>query len=228
MPPTAIVEERVTFSAGGPALSGILAYPEAGRPVRAVLLCSPHPHFAGDMENNIVRALAQGLAADSVTLRFDYRGVGQSGIRLAPGVSPLDYWDEVEERQDYADAVADVEAAGRELARVAPGLPMAVAGYSFGAVAGLMYGLRSDGVGRLVGVSPPLKKVRFEFLADCRKPCLMLAGKNDFVYSPEAAARLREVAPPPVHLEVLESSDHFFRGEETVVVARVRAFLEKP
>ena len=88
----AIVEERVTFASGSLRLAGVLAYPQEAAPERAVLVCSPHPHFAGDMNNNVVSAVARHLAGQAVVLRFDYRGVGESEIVLGPEESAFDYW----------------------------------------------------------------------------------------------------------------------------------------
>src|ERR1035437_2486400 len=124
MEPTPIFQEKVFFADG--ALSGILGYPMDGTPQRCVLLCSPHPNFAGDMSNNVIEAMAEHFAADSVTLRFNYRGVGQSRIDLPGGISVLDYWDRVEREKDFADALDDAAAAAQMLLRSAPGLPLAV------------------------------------------------------------------------------------------------------
>lgn len=221
-----IVEERVTFPSGGLTLSGILAYPESGEPRRAVLLCSPHPHFAGDMNNNVVRALARHLAREAVTLRFDYRGVGESEIKLPPGTSVFDYWHDIEETKDYRDALGDVRAAAAELGRVAPELPLTVIGYSFGAVTALKHGCADESVGLMVGISPPLTRVGLDFLAGCPKPCLVLCGKNDFLYSPEEVSKLERAVAPRMAIELLEGQDHFFRGEEARLCERVAEFVE--
>jgi uncharacterized protein len=229
MDATAIIEEQVRFGAG-PALTGILGYPAGGgaaEPVRAVLLCSPHPHFAGDMNNNVIKALACGLAADSVALRFDYRGVGDSQVELPDGLSVFDYWDEVERTKDYRDALADIGSACAELTRIAAGLPLFVVGYSFGAATGLTFGLDCPAVRAMAGISPPLTRVDFGFLAECpsAKPCLLLCGKNDFVYSPAEAARLAGASAAGLIVEQLDGSDHFFRGQEDDLCRRVRKFL---
>jgi len=220
-----IIEERLTFPSGKLTLSGILAYPESAEPARAVLLCSPHPHFAGDMNNNVVRALARHLAADGLTLRFDYRGVGESEIKLPPQASAFDYWHDIEETKDYRDALDDVQAAASELRRVSPELPLTVIGYSFGAVTALRHGGVSEAVHSMVGISPPLTRVGLDFLAGCPKPCLVLCGKNDFLYSPEEISKLKRVVGPAVAIELLEGQDHFFRGEEECLCERVAKFV---
>src|SRR3954471_23759821 len=75
----AVVVEEVRFRAGDYELHGRLAYPEAERVRGAVVIAGPHPLLGGDMGNNVVRGLGDGLAASGfLTLRFDYRGGGSS------------------------------------------------------------------------------------------------------------------------------------------------------
>ena len=228
-----IVEECVTFNSGPLTLSGVLGYPASGTPCRAVLLCSPHPHFAGDMQNNVIMALARRLSEEAVTLRFDYRGVGESEIELPSGVSTFDYWDTIEQEKDYSTVLAEVKSAAAELVRAAGELPLTVGGYSFGAAVALMHGLSDARIERMVGLAPPLTRIDFSFLAGCAKPCLLLIGKGDFLYSEEQIDKLTTVRGPGaapgagvgVQLHVQESADHFFRGEEERVCNIVDAFV---
>ena len=76
--PDALVVESVRFSAGRYRLEGELAYPEAALPRGALVLAGPHPLLGGNMHNNVVRGLGDGLAQHGLaTLRFNYRGVGR-------------------------------------------------------------------------------------------------------------------------------------------------------
>lgn len=223
----AIVEERITFASGLLRLAGVLAYPQEVAPQRAVLVCAPHPHFAGDMNNNVVAAVSRHLAAHSVVLRFDYRGVGESGIELGPDESAFDYWTEVEERKDYSGALADVEAAARVLLDATASLDvgLCVVGYSFGAATGMLFGHGDSRVDRMVGIAPPLGKVSFEFLAGCPKPSLHLIGTKDFLYSKDKMDAFRELIRPAGRVMTLEEGDHFFRGDEDRLAREVEDFL---
>ena len=222
------IEERVRFGDGG-RLTGMLSYPADGEVRRAVLLCSPHPHFAGDMNNNVIRAVAARLACGgSAAMRFDYRGVGESGIDLPAGVSVFDYWSDVEENFDYADAIADAASAADTLAAACGGdIPMAVVGYSFGAAIGLTLGLRRDDVRAMVGLSAPFCRLSFDFLADCPIPCLLVSGAEDFVYSAEVADALAAKAGAHVKMTLLPGKDHFFRDEEDVPAGLAEAFIDE-
>ncbi len=220
-------EEHVTFSSGAIRLRGILSYPSQARPEQAVLLCSPHPHFAGDMNNNVICAVAQRLATRCAVLRFDYRGVGESEIALGPGASAFDYWSAIEETKDYRDAVADVAAGARALLTATQSLDgdLSVVGYSFGAATGMLFACREGRVEKMVGVAPPLGKVSFAFLSDCRKPSLHVLGKNDFLYSDERLAEFRRSVGRVARIIVLNETDHFFRGDEDMVARQIEAYL---
>jgi hypothetical protein len=227
MDATAFVEERTTFTSDGLRLSGVLAYPASGEPKQAVLLCAPHPNFAGNMENNVILALGRHLAATSIVLRFDYRGVGDSEIVLPPDVSAFDYWNDAEEKLDYRAALHDVAAAAEALTACAGQGSFAIVGYSFGAVVGLQFGCGSVNVGALAGIAPPLTRCDLEFLSECRKPCLLLSGADDFVYSAEKSAGLQARCGSSVEHVLLKGHDHFFRGDEAAVCERVGAFLNR-
>ncbi len=50
-----IIEEHVNSNSDGLKLEGILSYDENTFSPSLVLLCTPHPHLGGDMENNVTR-----------------------------------------------------------------------------------------------------------------------------------------------------------------------------
>ncbi len=205
----AIVEERVTLTGPAGTLGGVLSYPAEGQPVFGALVCSPHPHFAGDMDNNVVRALATHLASEAIALRFDYRGVGDSEITLPQGLSVWDYWDRVEQEKAYDDALADVACASEFLLRTCGSLPSAAVGYSFGAITAMLHGRRCGRFACLAGVSPPLKRFGFEFLSGVACPCLLVSGREDFVFCGQALDRAKQAASENLHVELLDG-DHFF------------------
>ena len=217
-----VIYEQVRF---GPEeyLAGVLGYPAEGEPTWAALVCSPHPNFGGDLENNVVAALAQRLCADAVTLRFDYRGVGQSRIDLPPGLSAFDYWENLEQTLNYTDPEADTAAAADELSRLSGGLPMVAVGYSFGSIMATRLAVGDGRILAAAGIAPPLKRIGFEHLADSRKPCLLVSGRDDFVYDDAVAQRLVGVAGRQVVFD-RPDADHFFVGAEAAVADRVARF----
>jgi len=218
-----IVEEKIRF---GPAdsLAGVLSYPAEGVAEFAALICSPHPNFGGDLDNNVVAALAQRLSAEAIVLRFNYRGVGGSRIDLPAMLSVFDYWEQIEETLDYVAPLADTRAAVDELACICGNRPIVATGYSFGAIMATQVGVADSRIRAMAGIAPPLKRVGFSFLVQCPKPTLLISGIDDFVTDPTVADRLADLGGS--HLTMLRpKADHFYIGREGEVADNVENFL---
>lgn len=226
MQETCVLQEHVRFGQND-RLAGMLHYPAHRNPDHAVLLLSPHPNFAGDMENNVIRSLARSLSTDAIALRFDYRGIGQSRIDLPSHTSVFDYWEDVEERRVYTDALTDAAEAAEALWRIGGELPMVAVGYSFGAITATQAALKDERYIAMAGVAPPLQRIKFQFLTDCPKPCLLISGRDDFVYDAEVAAKLIAAAGKQLTFDCLEAVDHFFRDQETLVADRIARFIRE-
>ncbi|MEL7208529.1 MAG: alpha/beta hydrolase, partial [Actinomycetota bacterium] len=109
--------ERLPLTTGdGLDLRAELAAPADPRAVAVV--CHPHPLHGGNMYANVVETLFQALPATGVaTLRFNFRGTNGSEGRHDQG------------RGEQLDVVAGIETVSERH----PGLPLLLAGYSFGA-----------------------------------------------------------------------------------------------
>ena len=116
-------------------------------PTAIAVVSHPLPTHGGTMRNPLVAAIARSLAAAGLSvLRFNFRGVGASTGEWTGGFAEVD---------DLALAIAEARA-------IAPGLPLALSGFSFGAVTTLRWlasGGHADAVA-LVGV--PLRSVAFQ------------------------------------------------------------------
>ncbi|CAN5456529.1 alpha/beta hydrolase [soil metagenome] len=223
MPQHDLIHEHVRFGQDD-RIAAILSYPAEGEPALAVLICSPHPNFGGDMENNVITALAERLAVDAITLRFDYRGVGESHIDLPPALSAFDYWENVEETLDYTDALLDTAVAVQELSELSAGRPIVAVGYSFGSIMATLLGVKDSRIIAMVGIAPPLKRFAFAHLADCKKPCLLVSGRSDFVFDPNVSAAVIKSAGPNLTCEQPDA-DHFFIGQEADLADNVARYV---
>lgn len=166
-------------------------------PHGAALVLHPHPLGGGTMHNKVVfRAAAALNDAGLVTLRINFRGVGQStGLH-----------DEGHGERD------DVRAALGYLAANYPSLPITLCGFSFGARVGLEVGIGDDRVTRLISIGTPVDKYDFDFLKHCKLPILFVHGDRDEFGE---VGRLRALAAKikaPVELRIISDADHFFNG----------------
>ena len=222
-----VTAERVRFPAKPYALEGELAYPDAGAPVGVVLLAGPHPLLGGTLNNNVVRGLGDGLAARGLlTLRFNYRGVGNSEGPPAAAEDLAAFWrhSRVDGEQKYGDDVR--AAAGFLLGMAGPGVPLALVGYSFGCTL-LPAAVPADRPCVLVLVAPAVGTHDLDPLAALALPKLVIAPHGDFAADENRLAGwLARMAPPCAVLRP-RLDGHFFRGHEDWLVEEIGGFLDR-
>lgn len=151
------------------------------------------------MHNKVVfRAAAALNDAGLITLRINFRGVGQSTGEHDEGRGERD----------------DVRAGLDYLSASYPELRLTLCGFSFGARVGLEVGIEDARVRYLIAIGTPLDKYDFEFLQACRKPLLLVQGEHDEYGEVEKvremAARLEKHTQ--VRLVIIPGADHFFEN----------------
>jgi alpha/beta superfamily hydrolase len=178
------------------------------------LLCHPHPLFAGTMHNKVVATL-QRTARDAglATLRFNFRGVGQSAGSHDQGRGEID----------------DAEAAARWLLTQHPQLPLSVLGFSFGScVAACLAGrLEAQGLAlqQLFMLAPPVERFAVDGQLPERCPLTIIQPMADEVVTPaKVYAWVDSLQRPHELLKVAECS-HFFHGKLTELKQLVLARL---
>lgn len=182
----------IEVAASGPILEAI--WHEQATTKRAAVVAPPHPLYGGSLDNPVVVEAAAGLAeAGFHTLRFNWRGVGNSGGR-ASGES--------------GDADADYRAAVAWLQQRSPGGYLA-AGYSFGAATAVRVAARDERVAELLLIAPPLQMIDRATLAACVVPIHVIVGEHD-TYAPLAGLEALRAAAADFHLDVVAGADHFF------------------
>jgi alpha/beta superfamily hydrolase len=176
----------------------------------SIILCHPHPLYGGDMDNNVVVALQGVLARKGfATLRFNFRGVGGSEGGCGEGVTELD----------------DVQAAVAFVAGADAG-PLYLAGYSFGAYAGVRGIARDDRIKALVCISPPMAIYDFALLREEQRPKLIITGKRDLICPAHLVEELFVSLPQPKVLQIVAGADHFWWGIEGQVADYVIDFFQ--
>lgn len=180
-------------------LEAILKEPRQGEPKGVALVLHPHPLGGGTMHNKVVFRTAAALNDAGLTvLRFNFRGVGQSTGEYDEGCGERD----------------DVRAGLDYLSQQYPGLRITVCGFSFGSRVGLEVGVQDPRVAFLIGIGTPLEKYDFSFLAQCRKPLLLVHGEHDEFGDVDQLRKLVSEleASTPVRLVVIAGAGHFFEN----------------
>ena len=175
-------------------LEAILKEPAGDR--RGIgLVCHPHPLGGGTMHNKVVFRAAAGLVdAGLTTLRFNFRGVGDS----------TGEHDEIEGgKEDVRDVLS-------YLYEKYPGEDLTLAGFSFGSRTALDVGYADDRIARLISIGTPVDKYGdYEFLLKVTKPILFVHGDRDEFGGLENVQALASQIPT-AEIVVFENCGHFF------------------
>ncbi len=178
----------------------------AGRPALAAVICHPHPLFGGTMHNKVVHTLARSLrAGGAASLRFNFRGVGGSEGTHDEGVGEIQ------------DALAAVGVARSRW----PGVPLVLAGFSFGGAVAIEAAAAAD-PSWLITVAPAVERVRMEQLVPPRCDWLVVQGDADEVISADSVLQWMGQWAPQARVRVLSGVGHFFHGRLHELQACVR------
>jgi alpha/beta superfamily hydrolase len=166
------------------------------RPRGLAVVCHPHPLFGGTMDNKVVQTLARAFVQLGYrTLRFNFRGIGQSAGA----------WDEG--RGEVDDALAVIHA------QRGAGEALVLAGFSFGGYVATQAASRLVAKAeRLVLVAPAV----VNFTAAAVPPdTLLIHGEQDDVVP--LSAGLAWARPQALPVTVLPGAGHFFHGQLPVL-----------
>ena len=208
-------QSAVSFEADGLTFEGVVTQPDEGTgPWPSVVICHPHPLHGGNMDNNVVLALALGLAQEGfITLRFNFRGVGGSEGEHTKGERESE---EVRAALDLIKSWPDTNG------------KTGLAGYSFGTGVILGSGDLHDEADAIALVSPSMRGVEGTPLKESKVPALIVTGDRDrLVDSDQLDAELASFNTAP-EFKLFDGVDHFWYGQEARLVPEVgRFFTEK-
>jgi uncharacterized protein len=187
----------------------------------AAVVCHPHPLFGGTLHNKVVFHTMTALNSFGFpVVRFNFRGTGLSQGEHDEGIGEVD---DVRAALDWLDAQFH--------------LPLAFAGFSFGAAVGLRAACADARVKAVIAVGTPVAPVAagseaprnysFGFLQDCAKPKLFVSGARDqFGPRPKLEALVASL-PEPKKLVIIEGADHFFEGRLRELREVIEAWLRE-
>lgn len=198
-----------------PTASGHLeaCFDEGTGATRAIVLCHPHPQYGGSMHDAVVGTV-EGVARRHgfATLRFNFRGVGDSTGRYDNGIGEVD---------DLLTALAWL----RDRAR---GMPVWLAGYSFGSNVVWRALERAGDVDGVVLVAPPVAMMDFGARPVTKASVTLIAGDEDDYVDAADLRRWAAEASGSARVEIIAGADHFFSGGHSELAkAAERAFATR-
>ena len=171
--------------------------PDADVPARPLLaiVCHPLPTEGGSMHNKVVTMAARALReVGATTLRFNFRGVGQSEGRFDDGVGELD----------------DLRAVAAWARANHPDKILWLAGFSFGAYVSLRLAVELRAAA-LVSIAPPVgRRWDFSAIEVPTAPWLVIQGEADEIVDPQAVFAWLATLPRQPRLVRMPDTSHFF------------------
>ena len=200
--------ERLVFTGAAGRVQALRDQPE-GAPCGVAVIAHPHPLFGGTMDNKVVQTLARAFVQCGwAAVRFNFRGVGAS-----EGVHD----------EGRGEAV-DLQAVVRE---AAPGGPIALAGFSFGAfvTAQALQALWTErDVRALVLVGTAASRFQVPALPpDSHDRALVIHGEQDETVP--LSAVLEWARPQSLPVTVAPGVEHFFHGQLPLLKSLVARHL---
>jgi alpha/beta superfamily hydrolase len=197
--PAAPADVDQALHINGPAgrIEAAFDLPEAGsmpQPVLAIV-CHPLPTEGGSMHNKVVTMTARALRESGIaTLRFNFRGVGQSEGVFDDGEGELD----------------DLRAVAAWAQDAHPDKALWLAGFSFGAWVALRSAVELNAAG-LVTIAPPVgRSWSFDDIALPAIPWLLIQGEADEIVEARAVFDWVADLPRPPMLVRMPDTSHFF------------------
>jgi len=200
---TVFERESLLIDGAAGALEAVLDVPPA--PTAIAVVCHPYPPDGGTMNHKVPMAIARELVRlGCASLRFNFRGVGQSEGAYDRGIGEVD----------------DALAAAAWLRDRYPGLPLSLAGFSFGAAVVTVAAARLQPPPAkliLAGTSP--KRVA---TPPVTVPTLVVHGEHDEIVP--LADVLDWARPQTLPVTVMPGASHFFHGRLPLLQELVRTF----
>jgi len=182
----------------------------SSEPHGIAVICHPHPLYGGTMQNKVVHTLAKSFAANNQTaVRFNFRGVGISEGSYDEGKGEID----------------DVLAVTDWIAEQQEGLPVILAGFSFGSYVALQ-AAEMIKPAALITVAPPVRMFDFDNLHSVSCPWLLIQGDEDEVVDVNSVINWAATMKVSPEVNIIEGSSHFFHGKLIELRTICDAFIQ--
>lgn len=201
--------------------------PLEDNPLRVGVVCHPHPLFQGTMDNKVVTTLTRTFRdLGMATLRFNFRGVGESEGEYANGIGEIE----------------DLRAILQFLAKVSPNIELWLGGFSFGAMVSIQMALvyatnivNADlpNLQGLISIAPAVQFLDSLDFFHPHCPWLIIQGGQDEIvpiksvkdwyYQLEKHPGLSQ--SDTTQLIILPKATHFFHGHLQEIKETVARFI---
>jgi uncharacterized protein len=173
-----------------------------------VVICHPHPMMGGSMHNNVVETVQDVFSSCGyTTLRFNFRGVGESSGVYDEGRG---------EKQDILSACEFMKYRGVE--------KITLAGYSFGAwVCCCLLQDKPSFIRSTILISPAQSYFDYDWAGlDGNVEYIICGEEDEFGHADNLRKNAKQIH---AKLAVLQATDHFYFGREGQLAEYLREYI---
>jgi alpha/beta superfamily hydrolase len=187
------MESKVIIECGNIKLEGVLNKNSSSN---AVLISHPHPLYGGNMDNPVVKTIAEAFFEKGfTTLRFNFRGTCNSTGMFDDGQG---------EQEDIRKALLFLRQKGYE--------QIYLAGYSFGARINASVVSKGCQIEDHIMVSPPVAFMSFDDIENMPLTGLIVAGENDDIAPKDLIKKHITRWKINPEYKIIENCDHLYSG----------------
>lgn len=161
------------------------------------IICHPHPQQGGTMDNKVVTTLSRTYRSLGIhVLRFNFRGVGNSGGTFGRAVGELD---------DLLSVIAWAKAN-------LPEYSLLLAGFSFGSSIAARASYDVQNLVHLTLIAPPVERYEYDRNQEFIAPLCVVQGDLDERVTASGVYDWVAQLKSPVELIRYAEATHFFHG----------------
>ncbi|KAJ3404163.1 hypothetical protein CcCBS67573_g06177 [Chytriomyces confervae] len=189
-----------------------------------LILTHPYGKLGGNLQNNVVEALRHSFSKEFITVRFNFRGVGQSTGRGS--FSGSGEVDDLASVCKYVKARVDLNPKY-----------FVLVGYSYGTIPVCALSSELEGCIGVVAISFPASVMWFLTMGNGNKyidalracpqstPKLLIMGDCDNFTGIKAFQQFADTVPERKKIEIVDGMDHFWFDREDALVECIRKWL---
>lgn len=203
-------ENIISINGSAGTLEAVLTKPTSSEIPFIGIVCHPHPLHGGTMNNKVVHTVVKTFRDLGMnTIRFNYRGVGNSAGTFDNGIGETN------------DVLSVITWAQNNF----PGYKICLAGFSFGAYVSLRAATQAS-INLLVSIALPVTYAEINGLVpSC--PWIIVHGDNDELFPMQVVIDwLVNLSSKPEFIRIPEAS-HFFHGKLLELRDEMRKTINK-
>ena len=188
-----MAEKTLIRTSDGHNLQGMLTN---GNNECGAVITHPHSLYGGDMDNSVVTVIEKALQKHKYsTLKFNFRGVGQSEGTYGDGVG---------EQEDVKAALRCLQETGINR--------LVLTGYSFGSWVNAHADYSQFPIEQVIMVSPPVAFMDFSGVDTIPHLTQVFTGSRDDIAPPAGIEKHLASWNPAARFTVIKGADHFYSG----------------